>query len=122
MSRDGSAALFASDGVVLITDGDGKTPVIVNVAALADARLASDGGGFFTADQDGLIIAYDRSGKERWRLQTEGEKPKLATADNMLFVADGAGELLSVNPSGQVARRVQFAQSRPANRNPSPSR
>ncbi len=113
LSHDGSTALFASDGVVLVVARDGKTVAAVNVPALVDARLAPDGSSFYAADQDGLVIAYDSGGNERWRLQSEGEKPNLGIVDEAVVVADGAGELLIVDASGRVTRRTAFARIKP---------
>ncbi len=113
LSRDGATALFASDGVLLLTNDHGSVLASINVPALVDARLAADGSAFFTGDQPGRVTAYDRGGHERWRLQTEGERPKLAPTTAGLFVGDGAGELLLVDSGGAVVRKVSVAATRP---------
>jgi hypothetical protein len=112
IARDGNTVLFASDGNVLLTDGAGAVLANITVPALDDARLAADASGFFTADQDGAVVAYDRAGKPRWNLQTRGERPKLGVSAAGLLIAEGAGNLLTADSTGKVIRTIPLADQK----------
>lgn len=102
LTPDGAAALFASDGHVMLVDAAGAAVGTITVTALGDVRLAPDGGRVFAADLDGVVTCFDRAGKKQWELQTQGAKPRLAVAPGALLVAEGAGNLLRVDAGGRV--------------------
>ncbi len=109
LSRDGATALFVSDGNILLTDGDGKTIASFIANGLSDVCLTPDGSRVFGANLDGHVTAYDRAGKPVWELQTQGERPKIAVVDAGLLVAEGAGNLLTVDTAGKILKTVAFA-------------
>ncbi len=115
LTADAAAVLFVGDGTVLVTDAAGGKPVSLTVPGFSDACLARDGSRFFTADADGLVAGYDRTGRKLWDLPTDGANPKLAAArDGGVLVGTGAGALLYVAADGKVQRTVPLPRTAPA--------
>ncbi|HEY8667314.1 MAG TPA: PQQ-binding-like beta-propeller repeat protein, partial [Tepidisphaeraceae bacterium] len=108
-SKDATSAIFASNGHIIIADGDGGNAVALEVPALVDIHIAPDGSCFYTADADGVIGCFKRDGKQVWTKQTTGDRPRLIATDKGVLVGAGNGNLLTFDTSGNVVKTLPLA-------------
>ena len=117
ISADGGTLLFAAIDQVLLTDSKGEAAVQFRVPFLCDVAMSADGKSVYAADIDGRIVCFDRAGARKWAYQTTGEAPKLAALQDGLLVAEGAGNLVKIDPLGKGGPKLALtadAQDLPA--------
>jgi outer membrane protein assembly factor BamB len=112
LTPDGSTILFASDGHVLMTDGDGAEVAKFTVATMSDVRLAPDGSKVYAAELDGLVTCFGRAGEKLWEMQTQGERPRLAATRAGVIVAEGAGNFFHLASDGSVTVKTSFMNAK----------
>ncbi|MGI6495689.1 MAG: PQQ-binding-like beta-propeller repeat protein [Kiritimatiellia bacterium] len=109
MDPDGTLALFGFEDRVWLATRDGALHD-APVARLSDGCVAADGTAV-AAQDDGLLLAFDASGAERWRTESGGLGPVVRAArDGRLLVATHSGETLALDPAnGEILWRTDAA-------------
>lgn len=108
IARDGTRALFAYPGSLLLLDGTGS--VTIPLPGVAYAALSASGDRAVVGTEAGAVRAYTAAGTLAWSVNAGGVAPQVALLDNgTVLAANSNGELLWLDAAGTETRRVNVA-------------